>query len=383
MRYRSIISIVLLLVLSPVTWAQKQSTPVIVVSDLYIPAQDAGDNLDILTPYALDEIDLKGVIFDVTERFRKIDPVHGGPREPGFIAIHQLNYIFNKNVPAACGPFTQMRSPDDKMEYAPAFQLQGFELFFDLLENSEEKIEVVSTGSARFLAVAYNRNPELMKNKISNIHLCAGASSSKYLEWNVELDPSAMYRLLQSDLPITLYPCATEKGAFDLGKNNSFWALYDMDFVIDMNPLLKRYIHYSLLGKKVVSYLYYIDSPLSVEDKEAFKQYNKGKNYGPGGKHYVWETAIWLNISKRKLIRDSEGEVKIVTPDKIPDDATISAEEFRPCIVKASPDGLFSFNYCKEGQSNIKIYFRANPQQNQEWLNEALPELYKNFTINH
>lgn len=38
--------------------------PVIVITDLYHPAQDPGDNFDLLMAYALPNIDLKAVILD-------------------------------------------------------------------------------------------------------------------------------------------------------------------------------------------------------------------------------------------------------------------------------------------------------------------------------
>ena len=46
-------------------------TPVILISDLYYPGQDVGDNFDVVTPFALDRINLRGIIFDFTQRFRR------------------------------------------------------------------------------------------------------------------------------------------------------------------------------------------------------------------------------------------------------------------------------------------------------------------------
>ncbi len=76
---------------------QNGGKPVIFITDLYHPYQDPGDNVDIILPYALPEVDLKAVIFDVTDEYRQpICPNNDkGPREPGFIPIAQLNYIFN------------------------------------------------------------------------------------------------------------------------------------------------------------------------------------------------------------------------------------------------------------------------------------------------
>ena len=222
---------------------------VIDITDLYHPSQDVGDNLDLVAAFALPEVDLKAVILDVTARFR--EPVAGppgdpyqdatGPRDPGFIPVWQLNALFGRNVPCAVGPYGAMRSPADPMRDAPAFQQHGVELMLKVLRESAEPVHVVSFGSARPLAVAWNREPELLRRKVACAICCAGAAPTGYLEWNVMLDVAAFVRLLRSDLPLALYPCATDKGPFDVGPNNTFWKLLDLGFLRDLSPGLRRY----------------------------------------------------------------------------------------------------------------------------------------------
>ena len=101
-----------------------------------------------------------------------------------------------------------MKSPQDKMLDIPAFQQQGVELILKVLRESKEPVSILSFGSARPIAVAYNRDPKLFHAKVKRIHLSAGASSPDYLEWNVGLDPNAIVCLLRSDLPVAIYPCA-------------------------------------------------------------------------------------------------------------------------------------------------------------------------------
>ena len=87
--------------------------PVVVITDLYAPAQDPDDNFDILIPFAVENVDLKAVVFDVTEAFRKPGPRNGVRRDPGFIPVTQLNYLFDTDVPCGCAPFTEMASEKD------------------------------------------------------------------------------------------------------------------------------------------------------------------------------------------------------------------------------------------------------------------------------
>ena len=92
-----------------------KKVPLIDVTDLYHPPQDPGDNLDLIAAYALPEVDLRAVVLDCTAAFRKpvadfagLPPDPSGPRDPGFIPVTQLNYIFNRAVPCAAGPFETM-----------------------------------------------------------------------------------------------------------------------------------------------------------------------------------------------------------------------------------------------------------------------------------
>ena len=113
--------------------SDKRIIPLINTTDLYFPGQDIGDNFDIIAAYALEEVDLRAVILDVTEDYRL---ENGIGRDMGIIPVTQLNYIFDRTVPAAPSPFTRMRSTTDKMEDVPKFQQAGVELLLKTLRES-------------------------------------------------------------------------------------------------------------------------------------------------------------------------------------------------------------------------------------------------------
>ena len=109
--------------------------PLIDTTDLYHPPQDPGDNFDLIAAYALPEVDLRAVILDTTEKYRRPPE---GPRDPGFIPVLQLNSIFGRNVPCGTTPYQPMQSPEDQMLDAPAFQQAGIELLIETLRRSSE-----------------------------------------------------------------------------------------------------------------------------------------------------------------------------------------------------------------------------------------------------
>ncbi|MCL2464063.1 MAG: hypothetical protein FWF28_03185, partial [Micrococcales bacterium] len=225
-----------------------EKVPVIDVTDLYYPAQDFGDNFDIIVPYAHPGVDLRAVILDVTDRFRRRVSKHleftddRGPREPGFVPIRQLNYIFKVDTPHAMGPRQEMVDAADTMSGLNGFDAAGVDLILRTLRESDTPVEVLVFGSARSVAVAMNRASGLFAEKVGRIHLSAGASDPEYLEWNASLDPTAIDTLFAGPTPLTLYPCATGGGPFDLGVRNTYWRIDSLDFIRRMRAPLRNYL---------------------------------------------------------------------------------------------------------------------------------------------
>ena len=353
-----------------------QRTPVIDITDLYHPPQDPGDNVDLIAAYALPEIDLKAVILDVTERYRRpyVNPGdHGyddpsGGRDPGYVPVIQLNSIFGREVPCAPGPYTPMRSPEDRMEDAPAFQQTGIELILRTLRESPVPVDIVSFGSARPLAVAFNRAPDLLREKMRRAYLCAGSASPGCLEWNVNLDVHAFVRVLRSGLPLAIYPCATEASATAMGPHNTYWSLPRFELIRAMTPALQRYLAFAFQRTVRMDFLAALEEevPETALDTIAARAHN------------VWETDVWIHAANRRLVRRAGGEYRILPERAVAPDDTIVSSELMSCTVSVRGDGQFTFTPA-DADSPCRIFHRANPEEHQRALREALPELYASF----
>lgn len=362
--------------------------PVINITDLYHPYQDPGDNFDLIMGYALPELDLKAIILDITDAFRKPVADHPtlwkdprGPREAGFIPVLQLNYIFDRNIPFALGPLHLMQSEEDRMPDLPALQQEGINLFLKTLQESREPVDVLSFGSARVLAVAFNRAPDLLRKKIRLIHLSAGTDSREFKlgtdpganaipggEWNVALDLHAFNRLMKSGLPIAIYPCATENGGFTLGRHNSYWQLPDLGFIKQLHPKLRRYLDFAFSRSARYDFLRAMDEDDSTAVLTSF--YPRP--------HHVWETALWINVAQRLLVQQKSGHYAIIPKAALNRGDRIIPNDLKECLVRARPDGRFTYDFTN-GRSNFKLYDRGNFGENEQALREALPLLYETF----
>lgn len=282
------------------------------------------------------------------------------------------------------GPLSMMKSETDKMNNVPFVEQKGVELLLDILRKSPKRVEVLFFGSARILAVAYNREPALVKSKISKIHLSAGMAAKEFKsgtdkgansipggEWNVALDPLAFTRIVRSDLPVAIYPCSGKDGAFIKDKNSTYWKLPDLSFVGKMDFRLQRYIDFAMMKSSTVNFLSILN------------------NVNPFAEHFsfypapfsVWETHVWIIATQRVLSKNSAGSFEIKSKEDLLPTDNIVSNELRPCVLHVRDDGRFTFDYTSK-PSNITIFYRDNPDLHERALQESVPKLFIGFSIN-
>ncbi len=379
--------------------AEPQQGPRLIINttDLYFPCQDGGDNFDMIAPYSLDEVNQILVVLDGNHHLR--DPAaasraticndkSNNPRDPGLIAIAQLDYLYARHTPWCIGPWTSLTNDTDDLRWIPAREQVGIETFLETLRKAPRPVHVTVFGSSRIIAAALNREPELLRRKIEMIHFSAGSATppgGNFLEWNIGLDQYAARRLLASDLPITIYPCATEEGPFVTRRHNGFWRLPNLNFIDRMDPRLRSYLVYQLAPSSRLDFLRAIEA----DPDPALLAKVKGKA------HFVWETCVWLNISGRKLVHRAEGTYRIVKPGDLRSSDVELPNRLIPCKLTLrdgsklcrpwpgqppSVSDIGLFDWSPDNQStNRWMYDRGNAEENERALQDALPELYISF----
>ncbi len=357
---------------------------VIVITDCYHPYQDPGDNLDLLHSYGLKDISAKGIILDITDAFRKDTADHPtlwkdprGPREAGIIPLLPLEYIFGKKIPYAIGPVSMMQHERDEMRGLRAFEEEGILLFLQLLRDAQEPIEVLSFGSARVLAVAFNREPELLKAKIKMIHLSAGTASQNHElgkdvganmipggEWNVALDVHAFNRILKSDLPLILYPCAGKDGGFVKDVHNTYFTLRSLDFLKELRAPIQNFIHYAFTTSTRKDFL-------RAMDEEG--AYSRGEET-PFKSFHFWETPIWIMV--RELVIVADGNHSYSLKKSASKGERVVSNQILPIrFTEIRDDGRFQFEKVKT--SRQFIFYREDLEDSERALNAIVPQVLK------
>ena len=349
--------------------------PIIDVTDLYHPHQDPGDNIDILWALGLPQVDLRAVILDVTDDYRRLyadanepgfsDPI--GSRDPGVIPLTQLSFLFDRIIPFAVGPMHRMTDPTDPLDRVSTFEQAGIELILRTLADSDERVHILSFGSCRTIAAAFNRDPSLLEAKVARIHISAGATGD-FLEWNVNLDLQAFIRLRQSDLPIAWYPCTTAQGPFDDGQHNTHWLLEDLQFIQNMHPPLQRYLQYVLDRECRNDFLVAMQEPA---DQQRLAQTTERH-------HHVWETAIWLQALNQQVIRKADAKLTIVDDQSKNQPKAQINEGLEPIDWQVDARGFVATSPTTGGTKRLR-YRRNDPAKYQQVMRQLVPDLYQSI----
>jgi pyrimidine-specific ribonucleoside hydrolase len=343
-------------------------------TDLYHPFQDYGDTIDLLNAYRFPGVELRGVVLDCTQAFMvpqdKVGPDdfsdRAGPRVPGIAQVKQLNHIFNADVPYAISPELRLSSKMDSCRERSDEQQSGIESFLDMLRTAPNKVHVTIFGSAHTIAAAYNREPDLLRQKVKMIHVCAGCSEPDYVEWNVRLDPFAMAALLDSDLPLAIYPCASAGRPFSLKEGNTFCQLENLQFVKRLREPLYRHARFAREKNVVADPLKYLDSAtLPPESPDLWTEaFNS------------WELPIWLQIAGLGIKQTRTDELSVVDRRNLSNDTAVDGE-LHKVYIKSNSNG--TFNISDSSGKKVLLFRRKNPGQYQSAVRSVLPNLLSRY----
>ena len=178
------------------------------------------------------------------------------------------------------------------------------------------------------------------------------------------------WRVLRSDLPVAIYPCATKDGPFAYGPNNCFWKLQDLTFIARMPQELQAYLAYAFARMTRSDFLRMLDEP----PPEAVLQEICRRS------HNVWETAVWAQVADLRIVQRADGRNRLIPAEDVLATDKVLPNELRPCQLEVRDDGLFRFQYT-DRPTNFLLYDRGDPLKNTSALREALPELYTGFRV--
>lgn len=262
--------------------------PLLYCTDLFHPPDDPDDWFDLATLFAMNKFDIRGIVLDQGDKQKE---------RSGRVPIEQMMSITAKRTfPSVYGLPRKLQSSSDKGLDQPEESQAGVELILSVLKKSDKKVTLIAVGSLRDVCAAYNRQPELLKDKIGRLYVVAGHSDGGE-EYNVKLDPRAYVGVMRSGLPIYWLPC------FGREPHVCRWQFKQRE-VLDNCPLeVQNYFVYGLTraDPKTTDAILALYKPIAPDVKERIWAMDRA----------MWSTAAFIHAAGLAVVR-IDGQWRIV-----------------------------------------------------------------------
>jgi len=353
---------VLLLSLAPcLAGAEEKRVPIIYSTDLYHPPSDPDDHFDTAVLFAMKEFDIRCIVLD-NGLGRQVEPGvkaefrHRIGRPP----LEQLMHITGRKVKYGPGLPLKLGSTTDKGLRQPAENQASIEMMLGELRASEEKVTLFLNGSCRDFAAAFNRDPELFRQKVKAIYCNAGIVVEKgaaaQIDYNVELDPAAFFRLFETGVP--LYWCSTRPKMSERAPggpySTNFW-IHEQRIIRAGSPQVQNYFIYCLTSSK--------EDPIAFLDS-GLQKIPMARAFAGDGGRFIWCTAPFVHAAGRNIYRKGIADFHALQPEEAERlglaDAKIDLLTFVPANVKPK-EPLKSLEIdvkAAAADSTIKVFHR-------------------------
>lgn len=271
--------------------------PIVYSTDLLHPHDDPDDHYDLATLFALPEFDLRGIVLELGERQRT---------RIGRPPVAQMIEITGRSVPSAVGLDRPLRNPTDTAADVPAEFQGGVDLLLAALRNSTDPVVLFTAGSCRDVAAAFNRQPQLLKEKVRALYVNAGnGPQGPQWEYNVRLDEEAYFRLFEADLPLYWCPCwSDEPGQPQAILGRKVYATYyvadQADVVGACAPAVRNFFVYCLTRAETDPIAFLKSNPQPL----------------PTGPRNMWCTAVLFHAAGREIYRRGPDDFVALPPEE-------------------------------------------------------------------
>ncbi len=296
-----------------------EKVPVIYSTDLFHPHDDPDDHFDIVTLYAMPEIDLRAVILDQGAKQDK---------RPGRIPIQQLNHLLGRDVPYGIGLSRPLANALDPGYGELKKYQKGVKLIINVLREAAKPITIITVGSMRDIAAAYNREPALFKRKVEKLLIFIGDAQGAFREHNVKLDPIAYARVMNSGLPVYWVP-SFDGGLWKNNGNASFWRASQAELLKNISGSLENFFIYALLRKNENDPIEFLYRKVTESQKNKIMK----------GVRNLWCTAIFTFITNRKFVRRGDGWFALRPVELRDGGAVVDIFSFSPVSVFVDSNG--------------------------------------------
>jgi hypothetical protein len=324
--------------------ADTKPVPVLYSTDLFHPHDDPDDHFDLATLFAINRLDVRGIVLDLGDRQRQ---------KPGRVPVEQLLKLSGRRVSYATGLSAKLTSPKDDGRTQPVADQGGVDLVLKVLRESPEPVTLITAGSLRDINAAFNREPDLFRRRVGRLYINIGDADG-VTEWNVGLDPHAYVGLMRSGLPIYWCPCKPFRDP-----RSTFWDFRHAD-VLEAAPVgVQNYFIYAL---QVVP-------PELIDPITALRMdLRPWRHLVWGMTRQMWCTASFLHAADTQIVRTEAGKYVPTWP---------ASDRAQPAT-RTTPAEVFKFV-----PTFVEINDAANTREMHGQIRDGRPVFRPNMHVFH
>ncbi|MCA9261956.1 MAG: nucleoside hydrolase [Planctomycetales bacterium] len=331
--------------------ANASPVPVVYGTDLFHPYDDPDDHYDLATLFALPDVEIRAILLDLGDRQKE---------RPGTIPLRQMFKITGRTVPYATGLSAPLESEDDAALTRPRSELAAVDLLLDVLRRSPTPVNIVTAGSLRDVAIAFNREPQLLRDKVAKLYINIGSAIDRQ-EWNVGLDVHAYLAILRSGLPVYLCPCEP----LAPHEHSTYWKFRQSEV---FEGLSRPTLNWLIYGLQRVDPVRLAPDAVLTDDLSAWQEL-------PGRlERNMWCTASLLDVAEKTAVLHNG---RFIVGNK-PAQEKGRLFEFIPARVEVDEQGRTK-SIAMDPQSKIHLFHTSKPHRYAEAMRDCLHELLKSL----
>jgi hypothetical protein len=225
----------------------------------------------------------------------------------------------------------------------------------------------VFTGSVRDLCAAFNRDPELLREKLSRVYINMGSLLETQGEWNEHLDPPAYIGVMRSGLPVYWGPCLPTKQ-----NRSTHWTFKHREVLTNAPPRLQNWFIYALQT---------VD-PGELDPMKAMEMdLRPWRHLVMKMDRNMWCTGGLIHAAGRKVYRRGDGWVPAVSAPKGAEEAPVFT--YVPVRVEISErDGRAYTKWTEDNSNpNMHLYKVIDPENHEPAMKGCLRHLLRHFPV--
>lgn len=329
------------------------AVPLIYCSDLFHPHDDPDDHFDLACIYAIEEFDLKAIILDQGLKQKE---------QPGIIPVMQMNALTGREVPSVSGLEKPLNSPEDAGEDQPASAQAGVETILAILRESPDPVTIITVGSLRDVAAAFNRDAALFHQKLKRLYAFIGNTGGGFREYNVNLDLNAYRCIMNAGLPLYWTPCF-DGGLWENNGRASYWVSPHNQLLEGAPEALLNFFIYMIEKKDSADPVAALFEPVNGSQKTAFL----------AEKRNLWCCAVFPHASDRFYICRKGKYLALPPHSLLQGDRPAAPFSYVPVKVRLDEEGV---EHCPDPDgTEILCFHMTDPQSYARHMTEISAQL--------